>query len=174
MMIDSFGCTVSAGIHPPDPLHLVAGFQRFRNALSICHLLYQPKKKFFCLPVNIRKIGVQFATCQQSGISHAAMLLEIAEVLLSPYSDWLLLLLQLVLPGNQIIVSNQLIFQPRAFIGDKSFHSYNLLFLSAITVAGEIAESECADSKKAPSRNHFQDGAFLLWIRANISRRSRR
>ena len=28
--------------------------------------------------------------------------------------------------------------------------------------------------EKAPSRNHFQDGAFLLWIRANISRRSRR
>lgn len=32
-MIDSFGCTVSAGVHPPDPLHLVADFQRFRNAL---------------------------------------------------------------------------------------------------------------------------------------------
>ena len=32
-MIDSFGCTVSAGIYPPDPLHLVVGFQRFRNAL---------------------------------------------------------------------------------------------------------------------------------------------
>ena len=28
--------------------------------------------------------------------------------------------------------------------------------------------------EKAPSRNHFQDGAFLLWIRANTSRRSRR
>ena len=44
-MIDSFGCTVSAGVHPPDPFHLVADFQRFRNALCICHLLYQPKKK---------------------------------------------------------------------------------------------------------------------------------
>ncbi|MFQ9030318.1 MAG: Mu transposase domain-containing protein [Oscillospiraceae bacterium] len=28
--------------------------------------------------------------------------------------------------------------------------------------------------QKAPSRNHSQDGAFLLWIRANTSRRSRR
>ena len=28
--------------------------------------------------------------------------------------------------------------------------------------------------QKAPSRNHFQDGAFLLWIRANTSRRNRR
>ena len=45
------------GVHPPDPFHLVAGFQRFRNALCICHLAYQPKKKFFCLPVNIRKTG---------------------------------------------------------------------------------------------------------------------
>lgn len=62
-MIDSFGCTVSAGIHPPDPFHLVVGFQRFRNALSICHLFYQPKKKLLCLSVNVRKIGVQFATC---------------------------------------------------------------------------------------------------------------
>ena len=46
------------GVHPPDPFHLVAGFQRFRNALSICHLFYYPKKKRLCLSVNIRKIGV--------------------------------------------------------------------------------------------------------------------
>ena len=64
--------------------------------------------------------------------------------------------------------------QPCAFIRDKSFDSYNLLFLSAIIVAGGIAEIECADSKKAPPWNHSQDGAFLLWIRANISQRNRR
>ena len=28
--------------------------------------------------------------------------------------------------------------------------------------------------EKAPSRDHSQDGTFLLWIRANTSRRSRR
>ena len=27
--------------------------------------------------------------------------------------------------------------------------------------------------QKTPSRNHFQDGDFLLWIRANTSRRNR-
>jgi len=53
----SCGCTVSAGIHPPDPFHLVAGFQRFRNVLGICHLLYQPKKKLLCLSVNVRETG---------------------------------------------------------------------------------------------------------------------
>ena len=143
-MIDSFGCTVSAGVHPPDPFHLVAGFQRFRNALSICHLLYQPKKKLLCLSVNVRKIGVQFAAGQQVGIAHTAMLLEIAAMPLPPYPDWPIFL-RLIIPGNQIIVSNQLILQPRAFICDKSFLSYNLLFLSATIVAVGIAEIECID-----------------------------
>ena len=36
------------------------------------------------------------------------------------------------------------------------------------------SSSACRSIEKAPSRNHFQDGAFLLWIRANTSRRSRR
>ena len=52
------------GVHPPDPLHLVAGVQRFRNALSICHLFYYPKKKLLRLSVNIRETGVQFAAGQ--------------------------------------------------------------------------------------------------------------
>ena len=65
-MIDSFGCTVSAGIHPPDPFHLVVGFQRFRNALRICHLLYQPKKK--------RRLGITPKTClvEMAGIEPAS------------------------------------------------------------------------------------------------------
>ena len=54
---------------------------------NFCYLFYQPKKKLLCLSVNVRKIGVQFATCQQSGISHTAMLLEIAEMPLPPYPD---------------------------------------------------------------------------------------
>ena len=45
------------GVHPPDPLHLVAGFQRFRNALSIRLFFYQPKEKLLRLSVNIRKTG---------------------------------------------------------------------------------------------------------------------
>ena len=53
----------------------------------ICHLLYQPKKKLLCLSVNVRKIGVQFAAGQQVGIAHTVMLLEIAEMPLSPNPD---------------------------------------------------------------------------------------
>ena len=51
--------SVSDAVHLSDPFHLVAGFQRFRNALCICHLFYQPKKKFLCLQVNICKIGIK-------------------------------------------------------------------------------------------------------------------
>ena len=79
--------SVSDAVHLSAPFHLVAGFQRFRNALSICHLFYQPKKKLLRLPVNIRKIGVQFSPCQQVGIAHTAMLLEIAEMPLPPYPE---------------------------------------------------------------------------------------
>ena len=86
--LNYFKCSAADIIHPPDPFHLVVGFQRFRNALCICHLLYQPKKKLLCLSVNVRKIGGQFTTCQQVGIAHTAMLLEIAEMPLTPYPDW--------------------------------------------------------------------------------------
>ena len=165
--------SVPDAVHPPDPFHLIVGFQRFRNALCICHLFYQSFEHLLCLPVNICKIGIQFTAGQQISISHTVALSEIAEMPLPPYPDWPIFL-RLIIPGNQIIVSNQLILQPRAFICDKSFLSYNLLFLSATIVAGELAEIECADSKKAPSRDHSQDSAFLLWIRANTSRRSRR
>ena len=34
--------SVSDAVHLSDPFHLVAGVQRFRNALCICHLFYQP------------------------------------------------------------------------------------------------------------------------------------
>ena len=49
------------------------------------YLLYQPKKHIFRLFVNIRKITVQLATCEQVGIKHFAVLFEIAQVPLSPY-----------------------------------------------------------------------------------------
>lgn len=143
-MIDSFGCTVSAGVHPPDPFHLVAGFQRFRNALSICHLFYQPKKKLLRLPVNIRKIGVQFTAGQQVGIVHTVMLLEIAEMPLPPYPDWRISL-RLIIPGNQIIVSNQLILQARAFISTLRLVGYRArrkyLFPLELPLAFQTLES---------------------------------
>ena len=43
---------------------------------------------------------VQLADGQQVGIAYTVMLLEIAEVPLSSYSDWLLFLLWLIVPGD--------------------------------------------------------------------------
>ena len=51
------------------------------------HLLYQPKKHIFRLLVNIRKITVQLAACEQAGVNHLAVLFEIAQVLdVSPHA----------------------------------------------------------------------------------------
>lgn len=61
--------------------------------------------------------------------------------------------------------------QPRAFIRDKSFHSYNPLFLSLTIVAGGIAEIECTDSRKAavtPSKDRRQTLTFHIEIRVEI------
>ena len=80
-----------------------------------------------------------FAACQQVGVKHFAVIFQIAKMSLPPYPDWLLFFLRLIVSGDKVIVTDKLIFQPCAFIRDKSFHSYNLLFLSAIIVAGELA-----------------------------------
>ena len=71
---------------------------------------------------DIRKIGIQFTAGQQVGVPHTMMLLEIAEVLLSPYSDWLLFLLRLVLPGDKVVVPDKLIVQACPFVCDDFFH----------------------------------------------------
>ena len=43
-------------IYPDDPLHLVVCLELLRNTFRLGHLLYQPKKHFLRLPVNISKI----------------------------------------------------------------------------------------------------------------------
>ena len=77
---------------------------------------------------DIRKIGIQFAICQQIGISPTVMLLEIAEVPLSPYPDWLILL-RLVLPGDKVVVPDKLIVQACPFVCDDFFHCSVLLMI---------------------------------------------
>ena len=78
---------------------------------------------------DIRKIGIQFTAGQQVGVPHTMMLLEIAEVLLSPYSDWLLFLLRLVLPGDKVVVPDKLIVQACPFVCDDFFHCSVLLMI---------------------------------------------
>ena len=78
---------------------------------------------------DIRKIGIQFTAGQQVGVPHTMMLLEIAEVPLSPYSDWLLIFLRIVLPGDKVVVPDKLIVQACPFVCDDFFHCSVLLMI---------------------------------------------
>ena len=62
-------------MHFAHPSHLAGGFQLLADALRFCHLLYQPLKHLLSLPVNIQKIAVQFAACQQVGVKRFAVIL---------------------------------------------------------------------------------------------------
>ena len=62
-------------VHFAHPSHLAGGFQLLADALRLCHLLYQPLKHLLSLPVNIHKIAVQFAACQQVGVKRFAVIL---------------------------------------------------------------------------------------------------
>lgn len=53
----------------------------------LCHLFYQLKKHILCLFINISKIAVQPAACEQIGVKYPAVLFEIAQVPLSPYAN---------------------------------------------------------------------------------------
>ncbi len=80
-------------IHPSNPLHLIIRFEFFGHTLTLGHLLYQPKKHFLCLPVDVSKVAVQFAAGEQGRIGCPAMLLQVTRVAPSPHADGLLFFL---------------------------------------------------------------------------------
>ena len=96
-----------------------------RSAIAIC--LVSRSNIFLSLSINIRKIDVQFAACQQIGVEYFAVIFQIAKMTLSPYPDWLLIFLRLIISGYNLIVTDQLIFQPCAFIYNVLFHKNSLL-----------------------------------------------
>ena len=77
---------------------------------------------------DIRKIGIQFTTGQQVGVPHTMMLLEIAEVPLSPYPDWQIFL-RLIISDDQVVVPDKLIVQACPFVCDDFFHCSVLLMI---------------------------------------------
>ena len=64
-------------IHSTNPFHLVIRFELFGYALTLCRLLYEPRKHILCLFVDVCKVAVQLATCQQIKIQYLAILLDI-------------------------------------------------------------------------------------------------
>ena len=77
---------------------------------------------------DIRKMGVQFTAGQQGGIAPTAMLLEIVEMPLSPYPDWLIFL-RPIIPGDKVVVPDKLIVQACPFVCDDFFHCSVLLMI---------------------------------------------
>lgn len=60
-----FCCSATNVIHSSNPFHLIVRFELFGHTLTFCHLLYEPRKHILCLLVEISKVSVQFAACQQ-------------------------------------------------------------------------------------------------------------
>ena len=56
-MIYDFCRYVTDIVHSPNPFHLIFRLKLLRYTLTICHLLYQPKKYFLYLPVDFGKMG---------------------------------------------------------------------------------------------------------------------
>ena len=71
---NNFHSSAADVVHPLYPQHLVFRFDRFRYALFFGKLLYQPREHFLCLPVNVGKITVQLAACQQNVVTYPVIL----------------------------------------------------------------------------------------------------
>lgn len=73
--IYNFHCTVVNVIHQLHSQHLIFCFELFCHILFCSHFLNQPTKHIFGLFVDVSKITVQFATCEQRNINHPFMFL---------------------------------------------------------------------------------------------------
>ena len=59
----------------------------FCYALRLFHILNEPFKAFLRLPVDVSKIGVDFAAYKKIGVCNLAVLLQIVQMPLSCLSD---------------------------------------------------------------------------------------
>ena len=75
LLIDQFGeydflGAVSDAVHSTHPLHLISGFQRFRDLLSCRHFRYKLKEHFLCAAVDLLQMDVQLSGHQQPGMTY--------------------------------------------------------------------------------------------------------
>ena len=77
-------------VHHMHPPHLVGRLEVFVNALSLGKLNCQRGQHFVCLFVHVGKVGIEPSFTEQGGVPSATVLLEVVEVHLSVFADWLL------------------------------------------------------------------------------------
>ena len=118
----------SNGIHPLHPFNLIFRFQLFRNTIPFRHLFYKQVEHFFHIFVQIGKIAIQFAACQQIGLKHSSVLLDIAQAPLSPNTDWSGIFLRQYKAGD-IIIALPFIPQPVLLVIDHVFLVHFLCLL---------------------------------------------
>ena len=77
-------------VHHLYPPHLVGRLEVFINALSLGKLYCQRGQHFVCLFVDLGEVGVEPSFTEQGRLPSTTVLLEIVEVHLSVFTDWLL------------------------------------------------------------------------------------
>ena len=90
--VDNLSRSLNSIIHLAYPQHLVSYFELFSAAFLPCESLYKFIVHLLRLFINIGKILVELAFCEQIGIENGAASFDIAKMLLSPQTDWSLIL----------------------------------------------------------------------------------
>ena len=87
-IIHNFYCTITDVVHFPHPQHLIVCFELFGYAFTLCKLFYEPIKHFCRFFVDICEVSGKFTTCKKVRISYRVLLLNIAQMPLTPNSDF--------------------------------------------------------------------------------------
>lgn len=80
-------CTIPDAVHASNPLQLVLCFELFRDALGSGHLRNQGIKLLVGLSINLPQIVIQSAGGEKIGICNAPVLLQPAQMPLTPDTD---------------------------------------------------------------------------------------
>ena len=91
IIIDDLHCRFTDCVHSLRPKHLLLHFELFGDTVLFSNVLYQPREHFFRLLVQISKVVVELAACQQFGVNGLVVLFQILQMPLSPYPDGALL-----------------------------------------------------------------------------------
>ena len=113
--LDAFFGAVHNAVHSPDPLPLRPALQVLGHALGGGHLLNEYPAAFFCLLVQVGKVGVQSARQGQVVEQKRVRFLQICPVHPPPLPDGAVIILRqfdsrdVVVPGQDVIKAIRLV-----------------------------------------------------------------
>ena len=115
-------------VHHSNPAQLIFGFQPFRHALSLRHVLYKPFHHLACGLVDFLKVACQLIRQYKLRIKHLPVLFQIppshSAIPADVRAGW----------GSKagvIIVPDELVADTCSFVFDEAFHcAFSFAFLS--------------------------------------------